>query len=152
MPRRDELPVGITAKVRDTCMCLHVQRAARRVARRFDEALRPFGLTSGQFSLLMSLNRPEPPLIGDVAALLGMDRTTLTAALKPAERAGWLAVTEDAKDRRARRLVLRPEGRRLLVQTVPVWREVQDRLDAAAGDPEGLRQGLDALGLPPRIG
>jgi len=47
--------------VRDTCLCLHLQRAARAVARRFDEALRPLGLTSGQFSLLMSLNRPEPP-------------------------------------------------------------------------------------------
>jgi len=49
------------------------------MARRFDAALRPLGLTSGQFSLLMSLNRPDIASIGDVSALLTMDRTTLTS-------------------------------------------------------------------------
>jgi hypothetical protein len=71
-----ELPLSATHEVRDACLCLHVQRAARALARRFDEVLRPLGLTQGQFSLLMSLNRPEPPSIGSVAALLAMDRTT----------------------------------------------------------------------------
>src|SRR5258707_307145 len=82
------LPFEIPVKVRDTCLCLHLQRAARAVARRFDEALRPLGLTSGQFSLLMSLNRAEPPTLRHVAAVLAMDRTTLTATLKPLERRG----------------------------------------------------------------
>src|SRR5207342_3840452 len=100
MTNRDALPVAITHLVRDTCMCLHVQRAARALARRFDEALRPVRLTSGQFSLLMSLNRAEPPTIGQVSALLAMDRTTLTANLKPLERRGLLTATVDAKDRR----------------------------------------------------
>ena len=58
------LPYEITLHVRDSCLCLHVQRAARALARRFDEALRPVELTNGQFSLLMSLNRPMPPGIG----------------------------------------------------------------------------------------
>src|SRR6266853_970132 len=68
MSDRARLPVASTHHVRDTCLCLHVQRAARAVARRFDEALRPLGLTSGQFSLMMSLNRPEAPSIGEVSA------------------------------------------------------------------------------------
>ena len=72
------------------------QRAARALARRFDAAFRPLGLTSGQFSLLMSLNRPEPPTMGAVAALLAMDRTTLTAALKPLERRGLVRSTRTA--------------------------------------------------------
>jgi len=74
MSKCDGLPFEITLEVRDTCLCLHLQRAARAVARRFDAALRPLGLTSGQFSLLMSLNRPEAASIGDVASLLAMDR------------------------------------------------------------------------------
>ena len=80
MSNPNALSFETTIRVRDTCLCLHLQRAARAVARRFDEALRPLGLTSGQFSLLMALNRPEPPAIGRVAAVLAMDRTTLTAA------------------------------------------------------------------------
>src|SRR5271157_3483898 len=94
------VPFETTLMVRDTCLCLHVQRAARALARRFDEALRPLGLTNGQFSLMMSLNRPEPPSMGSVAALLAMDRTTLTAALKPLERRGLIKVVPDPKDRR----------------------------------------------------
>lgn len=76
------IPFETTLLVRDTCLCLHVQRAARALARRFDDALRPFELTNGQFSLLMSLNRPEPPGMGPVASLLAMDRTTLTSTLR----------------------------------------------------------------------
>src|SRR5919198_6157713 len=104
MSKRDLLPFEITHHVRDTCLCLHLQRSARAVARRFDEALRPLGLTNGQFSLLMSLNRAEPATIGATAALLAMDRTTLTAALKPLQRRGFVEVTIDADDRRSRRL------------------------------------------------
>src|SRR5271154_1346067 len=100
MSNPELVPFAITFKVRDTCLCLHLQRAARAVARRFDEVLRHIGLTNGQFSLLMSLNRPEPPTIGSVSALLAMDRTTLTAALKPLERRRLVKVTIDAEDRR----------------------------------------------------
>src|SRR5690606_30297696 len=92
------IPYETTLFVRDTCLCLHAQRAARALARRFDDALRPLGLTNGQFSLLMALNRPEPPPMGPVATVLAMDRTTLTAALKPLERRGLVAVEADPRD------------------------------------------------------
>ena len=95
-----------TLEVRDLCLCLHLQRAARAAARRFDRAFRPLGLTNGQFSLLMALNRPEPAMIGPLAALLAMDRTTLTAALKPLVRRGLVEIGIDAADRRRRRLRL----------------------------------------------
>ncbi len=133
--------------VRDTCLCLHLQRAARAVARRFDDALRPLGLTNGQFSLLMSLNRPEPPTIGSVAALLAMDRTTLTACLKPLERRGLLRVAVDQADRRSRRLSLTPAGRTLLAAALPLWRQEHAAIDRsfAAGDEDRLRADLRTL-------
>src|ERR1700752_3973509 len=119
MSKNGELSYEITLALRDTCLCLHLQRAARAVARRFDAALRPLGLTSGQFSLLMSLNRPEAASIGDVSSLLAMDRTTLTANLKPLERRGLVTVTVDNADKRTRRLTLTPAGRALLGGAVP---------------------------------
>jgi DNA-binding MarR family transcriptional regulator len=117
----DALSFDFTHHVRDTCLCLHVQRAARALARRFDDALRPLALTQGQFSLLMSLNRGEPPRIGDVADLLAMDRTTLTANLKPLERRGLLKVKVDKRDKRNRLLVLTAAGRALLAAAAPIW-------------------------------
>src|ERR1700734_3726326 len=110
------VPFETTLRIRDCCLCLHLQRAARSLARRFDEALRPFGLTNGQFSLLMSLNRPEPPPMGPVASLLAMDRTTLTAALKPLERRGLVKISPDPADRRSRILQLTGKGQQLLAR------------------------------------
>jgi len=112
-----------TIEVRDACLCLHAQRAARALARRFDDALRPLDLTNGQFSLLMSLNRPEPPTLGSVASLLAMDRTTLTAALKPLERRKLVQMKIDKEDRRSRRLVITAAGRALLIKAYPIWVE-----------------------------
>ena len=147
MSKSDRLPIGITPKVRDTCLCLHIQRAARAVARRYDEALRPLELTNGQFSLMMSLNRAEAPSIGKVSALLAMDRTTLTASLKPLERRGLVEVTVDEADKRSRIMALTPAGRRLLAAALPFWRRAQaatERLVAGSG-PDRLRADLRAL-------
>jgi len=119
---REELPLATTHLVRDACLCLHVQRAARALARRFDDVLRPLELTQGQFSLLNSLNRPEPPSIGSVAALLAMDRTTLTANLKPLERRGLVTVSVDKEDKRSRRLIVSAAGRGLMRKAYPLWK------------------------------
>jgi DNA-binding MarR family transcriptional regulator len=143
-----------TIQVRDTCLCLHVQRAARALARRFDEALRPVGLTSGQFSLLNALNRPEPPAIGPVAQLLAMDRTTLTAALKPLERDGLVAIAVDPDDRRNRLLRLTEKGQNVLATAVPIWRDTHATLEAGllGLEPDDLRGALKTLSQPsPRL-
>jgi DNA-binding MarR family transcriptional regulator len=136
-----------TLFVRDTCLCLHLQRAARSLARRFDDALRPLGLTSGQYSMMMALNRPEPPGIGSVASLLSMDRTTLTAALKPLQRRDLVTVMVDAADRRGRRLRLTSAGRALLARAVPVWRRTHAEVDRLlpGNGVDRLRRDLQAL-------
>lgn len=147
MSKLEHVPFETTLLVRDTCLCLHVQRAARALARRFDEALRPFDLTNGQFSLIMSLNRPAPPSMGSVAALLVMDRTTLTAALKPLERRGLVEVTVDPDDRRSRLLTLTAPGQALLARAVPIWEQTHAAVEAQlpGTDPARLRDDLRAL-------
>ena len=146
MSSRKLVPFDVTLHVRDTCLCLHVQCAARALARRFDEVLRPLELTNGQFSLLMSLNRPMPPDMGDVANLLAMDRTTLTAALKPLKRRGLVKIAVDKEDKRSRLLSLTPAGRTLLADAVPLWKkahaEFERRLPRSA---DALRSDLAAL-------
>jgi DNA-binding MarR family transcriptional regulator len=114
------------------------------LARHFDDVLRPFGLTNQQFSLLMALNRPEPPPMAPVAKLLAMDRTTLTAALKPLERRGLVRVEASSADRRTRLLVLTKTGEENLAAAVPIWREahaaIEKQLDGLS--PDSLREGL----------
>jgi DNA-binding MarR family transcriptional regulator len=147
MSTGDPVPFETTLRVRDTCLCLHVQRAARALARKFDDALRPLGITNGQYTLLMSLNRPEPASMSQVAALLAMDRTTLTAALKPLVTRGLAAAAIDPNDRRSRRLALTPAGHALLVAAIPIWErthaQVEERVTHVS--PSGMRSALRGL-------
>jgi DNA-binding MarR family transcriptional regulator len=147
MSKAQDLPFALTLQVRDHCLCLHVRRAARALARRYDEALRPSGLTNGQFSLLMSLNRPAPPAMGDVASLLAMDRTTLTANLKPLQRRGLVEVMADIADKRSRRLALTEAGRTVLAAAVPIWKRAQTENESLVPDidPDRVRGVLRAL-------
>src|SRR6202012_1761443 len=95
-----EIPYEMTLHVRDTCLCLATQRAARALARRFDDAFRPLDLTNGQFSLMMALNRTKPPSIAPLWDFLAMDHPTLPAALKPLERRKLISISVDPDDRR----------------------------------------------------
>ena len=150
MPASPTVPFETTLRVRDSCLCLHTQRAARVLARRFDEALRPVGLTNGQFSLLMSLNGPEPAPMSRVAGLLGADRTTLTAALKPLVRQGLALVSPDPDDSRVRRIALTPAGHARLLDALPIWTRTHAAIDAELGgtDPAQLRADLRTLSAP----
>ena len=141
------VPLETTLHVRDTCLCLHVQRAARALAARFDEALRPAGLTNTQFSLLNALNGPQPKSQGQVAAVIGADRTTVTAALKPLVRAGLAKVAADSDDRRVRRIALTALGHARLAAAVPLWTQAHDALEAELEDARlgQMRHDLNAL-------
>lgn len=144
-------PAGIDLEtalhIRDNCLCLHAQRAARALARRFDKVMQPYGLTSGQFSLLTALTRPVPHGMGKVAAVLAMDRTTLTAALKPLARRGLVEVTIDPEDRRGRQVAITPQGRALVARALPVWKATHAEIEAGLTiDPDALRAGLRELG------
>ena len=149
MSKHDLVTRDQTLFVRDHCLCLAAQRAARALSRRFDEAFRAFGITSGQFSLLNALNRPEPPSLGAVAELLAMDRTSLTANLKPLQRDGLVAVEADSSDRRIKRLALTGAGQRVLAEAMPIWTKVHGEIDRSlasqAANGATLRTGLAAL-------
>ena len=146
------LTVEQTVEVGTRCICFRAQRAARALARRFDAAFRPFGIKQGQFSLMQTLNRPGVATMNSVAEFLSMDRTTLTAALKPLVRRELVSVTADPKDRRVRQLTLTRKGHSLLLDLMPIWRaehDAVDRLILALEDDldlEALRNGIGALG------
>lgn len=141
----EKVGFDVTLEVKDACLCLHVQRAARSLARLFDDAFRPVGITNGQFSMLMSLNRPVPARMREVAALLAMDRTTLTAALKTLERRGLIELRTDPDDRRGKLLTLTNAGRETLVRAVPIWRDTHAALEQGLDDTDGLRAALLAI-------
>jgi DNA-binding MarR family transcriptional regulator len=142
---KKSVPYETTWHVRDHCLCLATQRAARALSRKFDDAFRPLGITSGQFSLLMSLNRGGPPPMSAVASLMAMDRTTLTANLKPLVKRGFVAVLVDPKDNRGRLLKLLPKGMAVLTRAVPIWESTHREVERPLSGANRLRSSLQAL-------
>jgi DNA-binding MarR family transcriptional regulator len=115
------------------CFALNLRRAARVVGRRYDEALKPVDLTNGQFATLCVIAGFQPLSMQTLAEHLSMDRTTLTAALKPLERRALVSVRSDDLDRRARIINLTDEGIKLLRESIPLWKKVQRRIGREMG-------------------
>ena len=83
----------------------------------------------------------------DVADLLAMDRTTLTANLKPLERRGLVDITPDPKDKRGRLLSLTKDGMALLVRAFPIWKETQNQLESLVADSNAQQLLADLISL-----
>ncbi len=143
----DDILLETTRHILDHCLGLHLQRVARVVARRFDEALRPLKLTNGQFELLVLLGRTPAGRIAAVAERLGRDRTTITAILKPLTQRGLVAVTVNPDDSRGRTLTLTPAGKDLLAAAVPLWGRFYSRTEHLFANDEAhlLRRSLTTL-------
>ena len=122
------LSIGTVHEIRDQCLCLATQRAARRLGRRFDRLFAPLGLTNQQFSMLVALSGLWRPRMGQLAEFLDMDSTTMTAAIKPLAKRGLMMLLTDEGDARVRRPALTETGREVVAQAVPLWREEHAKL------------------------
>ena len=100
------------------------------MARRFDQLFAPLGLTNGQFSLMVALSGAWKPRLGELAEFLGMDSTTMTAAVKTLEKRGLVLLRADEADARVRRPGLTEAGREVVARAVPLWREEHARVQA----------------------
>ncbi len=126
------------------CTCFRLRRTARRATQIYDLRLAAVGLTLTQYSLLANLVRREPPSVHELAALMGMDRTTVTRNLKPLLARGLL-VLATGPDRRSKYVAVPEAGRALWAEAKPLWRLAQDEIQArlGAGDLADLHRLLD---------
>ncbi len=82
---------------------------------------------------MMALNGLGAAPLGEIAKVLAMDRTTLTAKLKPLKARGLVDIGTDPNDRRGRQLKLSKQGRRVLARAVPLWRATHGDIDRELG-------------------
>jgi DNA-binding MarR family transcriptional regulator len=105
-------------------MGLHVRRASRILTQAYNDALRPVGLVSNQFTLLVAINLMGATAIGTLAQELFTDQTTLTRNLKILATKGLIKI-EAGEDRRVRIVSLTDRGGEALAQALPIWEQVQ---------------------------
>src|SRR5260370_35939498 len=102
------------------CHCLAARRHARAITRHFEAELRPHGLRATQFSILAALALSDALPMGQLADLLGLERTTLTRSTTLLERNGGLRARR-SQDARERRLRSSSSARRTLEAAYPSW-------------------------------
>ncbi|MDX2157137.1 MAG: MarR family winged helix-turn-helix transcriptional regulator [Hyphomicrobiaceae bacterium] len=128
------------------CTALRFRKAARRVSQIYDEHLAPYGLTITQYGLLAHIRRLDGVSIGELAAELVMDPTTLTRNLGPLVKRDLVAVRPGRRDRRARTLQLTPEGRETLAKSAAGWKAAQRDIASILGDDHGpLSDAIDRM-------
>ncbi|THF67743.1 winged helix-turn-helix transcriptional regulator [Deinococcus sp. Arct2-2] len=116
------------------CACINTRMAARALTRLYDEALAPSGVRITQFAVLAAVAFHGPFTMKALAKVLVMDRTTLTADLRPLEAQGFVTVVP-GEDRRTRVVTITPRGREAVRAAAPLWQGVQARIEAGIGAP-----------------
>jgi len=122
-----KLPIP-AIKISKECFCFSLKKAERLISRRYDEALAPFGLRNGQFSMLTYISGANPVNIHSIADFLNMDRTTTTAALKPLEKRKLIKISSSKEDSRVKLVSITPLGISLLTKAFPAWQKIQDQI------------------------
>ncbi|POO49298.1 MarR family winged helix-turn-helix transcriptional regulator [Agrobacterium rosae] len=116
----------------DTCHCILLRNATRKVSSYYDEALAPLGVNIGQFSLLRNIRRMEPVSLTDLAHKVELDRSTVGRNAKVLERLELIAIGH-GEDQREAVLMIAEKGREILNKGAPLWDGVQDDIEARLG-------------------
>jgi DNA-binding MarR family transcriptional regulator len=115
------------------CACIHMRVASRVMTRLYDEALAPSGIRISQLATLSVLAFQGPFTVKALASALVMDRTTLTADLKPLEARGFLEINH-GEDRRTRVIAISRKGRKVLEAAIPAWQRAQEQVKTGFGE------------------
>ena len=128
------------------CACSNVRRAARAVTQLFDAELKPTGIRSTQFVLLVAIAELAPISLGRLAQILVIDRTTLSRSLRLMEKHDLVALAVRSTMRR-RFVTLLPKGRNVLARSMPFWTDAQRRFVEKVGDQywRAMQKELDKL-------
>jgi DNA-binding MarR family transcriptional regulator len=109
------------------CACFNLRKATRAITQFYDEMLRPTGLRTTQFSLLVAAEMLGPITVTRLAEMGVIDRTTLTRNFKPLEKRGLIEVVL-GKDRRTHMVSLTGRGKEALAKALPLWKKAQSRV------------------------
>jgi len=115
-----------------SCACYNLRRAARATTRLYDDFLRPSGLRSTQYSMLMVARVLGPVTLTKLAEMTVTERTTLTRNLTILEKKG-LIVIEPGKDRRERQVSITERGLEVLMEAIPLWEAAQAHIEQGLG-------------------
>ncbi len=137
----------VVTEVIHECLLTRTRRISRVITNMYDHVMRPHGINSPQFSLLVTIAKLDGASRAEIGRANYQERSTLTRNLALMLEEGW--VQELPPQGRSRPIVLSEAGRKLLVTAAPSWRAAQKEARALLGEEgvEALVQVADSLPL-----
>jgi DNA-binding MarR family transcriptional regulator len=128
-----------------------LKQAHLRFTEQVTKALAPLGIGTREWAALLCLDDERNLSQGAVAQRLGIDRTTMVALVDALQQKGLVAREPDPGDRRRNRVVLTPEGRRMMEQGAQLADDVERRflVTLSPADAQQLKSALQAVLSPP---
>lgn len=121
---KSETIASLVTEVVENCLMTRTRRISRVVTSLFDHALRPHGLSSSQFSLLVLIARMNGASRAEIGRANHQERSTSTRNLQLVLDQGWAEEITPEKGR-SRPIKISKAGRELLAQAAPAWRAAQ---------------------------
>lgn len=90
----------------EDCLCFQLNRVSRKITKEYRGEIASFGLTHGQFFMLVAILEDDGLPPSQLADKVDLDRATTTGLLDRLERDGWVERRSDSRDRRAYRIHL----------------------------------------------
>lgn len=114
------------------CLVMRTRLVARVISGIYDDALRPYGVNSAQFALLVVIHKLGSASRAEIGRFNRQDRSTLTRNLVLILHQGW--AEETGATGRARPICLTEAGRELLASVSPAWQTAQRQAEAILGE------------------
>lgn len=125
---------GFADEMRRACLGTRVGRLHRAVARRFDGALRPLGLTMPQAEILAALVLHDAPVRpSELAQVLMAERSTVSRNLAALRERGWVEAAEISPTGRSMSFAATSEGTRVLTSARTAWSDAQASVVGSLG-------------------
>ena len=112
------------------CVAMRARYLNRSLTSIYDDAFRPLGITASQVNMLVALIKQGSPSPGELGNLLNIEKSTISRNLERMRKAGWIDITTSG---RTHAVEATSEGKQLLVEVMPAWKEAQQAADALLG-------------------
>ncbi len=114
------------------CLATRIRQLSRIITRVYDDAMRPLGITTSQYTLLAQLAARDSITAVEIGHQLDIEKSTLSRNLKRLLALGHIIMDPPA-GRRGRGLHLTPKGQAILKDAFPIWQDAQTRAVSAMG-------------------
>jgi len=118
----------VAANIAENCVAMRVRYLNRSLTAIYDDAFRPLGITAGQVNVLVAVIKQGSLSPGQLGNILNMEKSTLSRNLERMRKAGWIEIIAPSSGR-THSIQASKEGKDLLLELLPLWREAQEATD-----------------------